>query len=111
MSILILYKENNEPIKLIFMLAKTDVNKIYDTLLSIPGMGDTVKIILNIPRKNILLLSKVIERGMSVKDPDERTHIILDMVSKESLQELLSISADLLEKAGLTEMNKKLQSL
>ena len=111
MSILILYKENNEPIKLIFMLAKTDVNKIYDTLLSIPGMGDTVKIILNIPRKNILLLSKVIERGMSVKDADERTHIILDMVSKESLQELLSLSADLLEKAGLTEMNKKLQSL
>lgn len=42
------------------MLAKTDVNKIYDTLLSIPGMGGTVKIILNIPRKNILLLSKVI---------------------------------------------------
>ena len=48
---------------------------------------------------------------MSVKDADERTHIILDMVSKESLQELLSISADLLERAGLTEMNKKLQSL
>ena len=93
------------------MLAKTDVNKIYDTLLSIPGMCDPVKIILNIPRKNVLLLIKVIERGLSVKDADERTHIILDMVSKESLQELLSISADLLEKAGLTEMNKKLQSL
>ena len=93
------------------MLAKADVNKIYDTLLSIPGMGDPVKITLNIPRKNVLLLSKVIERGLSVKDTDERTHIILDMVSKESLQELLSISADLLEKAGLTEMNKKLQTL
>ena len=35
------------------MLAKTDVNKIYDTLLSIPGMSDPVKIILNIPRKNV----------------------------------------------------------
>ena len=93
------------------MLAKADVNKIYDTLLSIPGMGDPVKITLNVPRKNVLLLSKVIERGLSVKDTDERTHIILDMVSKESLQELLLLSAGLLDKAGLTEMNKKLQML
>ena len=93
------------------MLAKTDVNKIYDTLLSIPGMSDPVKIILNIPRKNILLLSKVIERGLSGKDAEEKTHIILDMVSKESLQELLLLSADLLDKVGLTEMNKKLQML
>ena len=93
------------------MLAKTDVNKIYDTLLSIPGMADPVKIILNIPRKNILLLSKVIERGLSGKDAEEKTHIILDKVTKESLQELLSLSADLLDKAGLTEMNKKLQML
>ena len=93
------------------MLAKTDVNKIYDTLLSIPGMNDPIKIMINIPRKNILLLSKVIERGLSVKDGEEKTHIILDMVSKESLQELISLSEDLLDKAGLTEMNKKLQSL
>lgn len=93
------------------MLAKTDVNKIYDTLLSIPGMNDPIKIMINIPRKNILLLSKVIERGLSVKDGEERTHIILDTVSKESLQELISLSEDLLDKAGLTEMNKKLQSL
>ena len=93
------------------MLAKTDVNKIYDTLLSIPGMSDPVKITLNISRKNILLLSKVIERGLSGKDAEEKTHIILDMVSKESLQELLLLSADLLDKVGLTEMNKKLQML
>ena len=93
------------------MLAKSDVNKIYDTLLSIPGMGDPVKITLNIPRKNILLLCKAIERGLSVKDGEEKSHFVLDMVSKDSLQELLLIAADLLEKAGLTEMNKKLQSL
>lgn len=92
------------------MLAKTDVNKIYDTLLSIPGMSDPVKIILNIPRKNILLLSKVIERGLLLNDAKETNQNILEMVSKESLEELLSVSADLLEKAGLTEMNRKLQS-
>ena len=49
------------------MLAKTDVAKIYETLLSIPGMGEHVKISFNIPRKNMLLPSKVIERGLTEK--------------------------------------------
>ena len=93
------------------MLAKTDVARIYETVLSIPGMGDSVKIALTIPRKNILLLSKVIERGLSVKDADDKSYNVLDMVSKESSQELLSLAAELLDKAGLTETDKKLRSL
>jgi hypothetical protein len=93
------------------MLAKTDVAKIYETLLSIPGMGDPVKISLSIPRKNVLLLSKVIERGLSGKDGEDKTTNVLDIVPKENLQELLSLSADILSKAGLTEMNQRLQSL
>lgn len=93
------------------MLAKTDVARIYETVLSIPGMSDNVKIALNISRKNVLLLSKIIERGLSVTDPDDKSHNVLDMVPKETLQELLSIATDLLSKAGLTEMNQKLQSL
>ena len=51
------------------MLSKTDVAKIYETVLSIPGMNDNVKISFSISRKNVLLLSKIIERGLSVKDP------------------------------------------
>ena len=93
------------------MLAKTDVAKIYETLLSIPGMGDPVKISISIPRKNVLLLSKVIERGLSGKDGEDKTTNVLDIVPKENLQELLSLSADILSKAGLTEMNQRLQSL
>ena len=53
------------------MLAKTDVARIYETVLSIPGMNDQVKIALNIPRKNVLLLSKIIERGLSAKGADD----------------------------------------
>ena len=97
--------------KQFFMLAKTDVARIYETVLSIPGMSDNVKIALNIPRKNVLLLSKVIERGLSVKDTDDKSNNVLDIVPKETLQELLSLASDLLGKAGLTEMNQKLQSL
>lgn len=93
------------------MLAKTDVARIYETVLSIPGMSDNVKIALTISRKNILLLSKVVERGLSVKEPDDKSNNVLDIVPKETLQELLLLTADIPDKAGLTEMNQKLQSL
>lgn len=93
------------------MLAKADVSKIYETVLSIPGMNDNVKISFSIPRKNVLLLSKIIERGLSAKESDDKTHNIFDVVSKQILQELQTLPADLLEKAGLTEMNQKLTAL
>ena len=69
------------------MLAKTDVTRIYETVLSIPGMNDNVKIALNIPRKNVLFLCKAIERGISAKDTEEKSNSVLDIVPKETLQE------------------------
>jgi hypothetical protein len=49
------------------MLTTNDVTNVYDTILSIPRMNDTVKIDLKISRKNVLLLHKVIERGLTLK--------------------------------------------
>jgi len=92
------------------MLAKTDVTKIYETLLSSPGMEEMVKLNLKIPRKNILLLSKLIERGISGRENDEKSIGILELVSKETTQELLGISKEILEKAGLSQMNEKLKA-
>ncbi len=92
------------------MLAKNDVAKVYDTVLSIPGMNDEVKISLKISRKNLLLLNKVIERGLNGKESEDKSISVLDTVSKETLQELGDIGGQLLQKAGLTEMNEKLKS-
>lgn len=85
------------------------IAKIFDTVLSIPGMNDNVKIQLSIPRKNVLLLSKVIERGLYANDSSDENNI-LDIASKETLAELTEISNDLLKKAGLIEMNEKLKT-
>ena len=93
------------------MLTTNDVAKVYDTILSIPGMNETVKIDLKISRRNILLLNSVIERGLTVKDADGKPSNLLDVVSKETLQELTNLSDDCLKKAGLTELNDKLKSL
>lgn len=91
------------------MATTNTIAKVFETVLSIPGMNDNVKIQLTIPRKNVLLLSKVIERGLSVKDNAEESNI-LDIAPQETLQELTEISNDLLKKAGLTDMNEKLKT-
>jgi hypothetical protein len=92
------------------MLQKNDVARIYDTVLCIPGMNDSVKINLQTTRKNLLLLNKVIERGLKAKEQDDKSVSILDIIPKESLQELGAIATELLNKSGLSEMNEKLRS-
>ena len=91
------------------MLSTKDVTVVYETLLSSPGMNDIVKIPLHIPRRNVLLLTKIIELGLSVKDSEQGG--LMQVVSKESITELNSLTSDLLQKAGLTEMYNKLHSL
>lgn len=91
-------------------MTTNDVTRVYDTILSIPSMNETVKIDLRISRKNVLLLNSVIERGLSVKD-DDKTASLIDGVSKENLQELKDIATDCLQKAGLMELSEKLNSL
>ncbi len=92
------------------MIAKNDVAKVYDTILSIPGMNDEMKVSLKISRRNLLLLNKLIERGLNGKESNDQSISVLDTVPKETLQELSNIAAELLNKAGLTEMNEKLKA-
>ena len=86
------------------------IAQVYDTILSIPGMAELVKIDLKISRKNALLLSSVIDRGLNGKD-DEKGGGLLANIAKETLEELQTISTDFLEKAGLMELSEKLKSL
>ena len=91
------------------MLSKTDLTRVYETLLSIPGMNESVKVDLKLPRKQVLLLSKVIERGL-LDNGDEKELSILNLATPEIRTELLRVVDDLLQKGGLTEMAEKLKS-
>jgi hypothetical protein len=91
------------------MSTTNTIAKVFETVLSIPGMNDNVKIQLSIPRKNVLLLSKVIERGLGNKE-SLADDSILDIAPKETLDELNAVSDELLKKAGLIEMNEKLKT-
>jgi len=92
------------------MLTTNDVAKVYDTILSIPGMNETVKIDMKISRKNVLLLHSALKRGLTTKD-DERSSVLLESIPQEALQELHLISEEYLAKAGLTELSEKLNGL
>lgn len=91
-------------------MATSEIIKIYETILTVPGMSDEVKVTLKTSRRNLLLLSKVIERGLTAKEPDEKLFSVLDITPKETLKEISGIPAELLERAGLADMNERLKS-
>ncbi len=92
------------------MLSTKDIGIVYETLLLSPGMNESVKIALNLPRKNVLLLAKVIELGLANKEGSGEQSII-GIAGKETLAEISALSNELLNKAGLQEMNTKLVAL
>ena len=92
------------------MLSVKDVTTIYETLLSSPGMNDTVKIDLRVPRKNILFLVRVIQLGLSLRSQTPKGDLI-NMISNETGEELAEGTAEILRKSGLTELYDKLNSL
>jgi hypothetical protein len=89
------------------MMTTNEVAQVLETILSSPGMNDTVKIDMRISRKNVLLLYQVIERGIMGKESTGLPGILSD----EVLNELKSFAEECLEKAGLVELNSKLLQL
>ena len=92
------------------MLSAKDIAIVYETLLISPGMNEPVKITLTLPRKNVLLLAKVIQIGLATKE-EAGEQTIISIAKKETLSELGTLSDELLNKAGLQEMNTKLTAL
>ncbi|MXN91139.1 hypothetical protein GR160_07835 [Flavobacterium sp. Sd200] len=92
------------------MLTKDDAARVFDTMLSIPGMNEMVKIDLKISRKNVLLLNQVIGHGLSAEGGEKEAGL-LSAIAKENLQELKDIAQECLQKAGLIEFNEKINSL
>lgn len=91
------------------MLSKTELARLYETIMSIPGMNETVKIDLKLPRKQVLLLSKVIERGLAEKGEEDGSSF-LQLASPQSREDLRNVVSELLGKGGLSELNEKLES-
>lgn len=83
--------------------------KLYETVLSSPGMNEKVKINLSVSRQVILLLSRLIESGLLSQDKKLDDPIALSMPA-ESESELSEIHKELLSKSGLTDFYERLKN-
>jgi hypothetical protein len=90
------------------MMTNEQVASVYDTLLCIPGMNDQIKLDLKISRRLVLLLTQVIEKGLS-SEFENPTGMLA--VAKQDGEELKSVVKDCLQKAGLVELSGKLDAL
>jgi hypothetical protein len=82
---------------------------IYDVIISSPGMFERCKIGVNLSRQNIFILCRIIESGLN--GDKEAANGMLDLLSKESKEELLTVVPEFLKKSNLTDFYEKLKSL
>ncbi len=85
-------------------------SKIFQAILSSPGMSDKCKINLTISRQNILLLSRIIEAGI-LSDNNLFADEIIDALPKDSLSEFKLIHEEILKKGALTEFYERLKMI
>lgn len=88
-------------------MAMNEMTRLYDTLLSIPGMNDQVRLNLQISRKVVLLLSQILESGL--KAAKDSPNSVLAFFPENANEELRAMIDELLQKAGLTELSAKLK--
>lgn len=84
-----------------------EMTKLYDAVLSVPGMNDPIKVNFSVPRKLLLLLSQVIEIGFQV--PKEQGGALF-FFPDDASGELRQVVDEILGKAGLNELNEKLRT-
>jgi len=85
-------------------------SKIFETVLSSPGMNEKCKIVLMLSRQNILLLSCLIEGGLLTDEQNFKDEIIAAL-PKESLEEFKTIHQEILRKSDLTDFYERLKTL
>ena len=85
-------------------------SKIFQTVLSSPGMNEKCKINLMISRQNILLLGRLIEAGL-LTDKNHFDDEIIAALPEDSLEEFKTIHEEILRKGELTDFYDRLKSL
>ena len=90
--------------------SKREKSKVFDMVLSSPGMSENCKIVLNMSRQNVLLLGRLIEAGILSTNGNSDDEI-LSALPEESVGQFKVIHEEILKKSGLTDFYEKLKSL
>lgn len=89
---------------------KKEKSKVFEMVLSSPGMTEQCKISFKISRQNVLVLAKVIESGILESKSDSEDEI-LGSLPENAVSDFKMIHEEILKKSGLTEFYEKLKSL
>lgn len=76
---------------------------LYETILSGPGMGESIKLNFVLNRKLVLVLAEIIEFGLQ-----EKKGPLINCMEAEQLNELISLRNVLLEKSDLLQLSEQL---
>lgn len=79
---------------------------LYETILSGPGMEDQVKLSIAASRKVILLLSEILESGLTGKGSE-----LKECLGQHGVSELGEIKDHILEKSGLVPLAEQLKKI
>lgn len=79
-------------------------------LLSSPGMRSKCKIVLSLSRQSILVLGRLIEKGLEEKER-ENADEILSFLPENSVEELNSVLQEILKKGDLVDFYGRLKQL
>lgn len=85
-------------------------NKIFETILSSPGMQEPCKIVLNPTRQTVLVLARLIENGIQKGEEGGRDEMI-SFLPQQALNDLKTIEEELLKKGGLVDFYEHLKQL
>ncbi len=83
--------------------------KIFETLLSSPGMNEPCKVVIKPSRKTILILNRLVE-WMIKKERQEMADEILAFLSLDAFAELEAIALELLKKGELEHFYEQLKT-
>lgn len=89
---------------------RKEKSKVFEMVLSSPGMTESCKISLKMTRQHALLLSRLIEVGI-LNSQTSLGDEILEALPEALAAEFKPIHEEILNKAGLTEFYEKLKSL
>ncbi len=88
---------------------KVEINLVYETLLSSPGMNEQVKLDMKLTRKAALSLAVGLQAGLT--GAKEAPSSLLIFAGEAVGADLVDFIEKLLSKAGLTELHQKLEQL
>ena len=91
------------------MLSPKDAAIVFETLVTSPGMNDNIKVSLQLPRKNVLLLVKLIELALTVREEEQGS--LIHILNGSGAEGMSQVNTQLLQKAGLTDMYERLNKL